>query len=670
MCSISGAEGERAAEAAGALLLHSAQAGTLYRCLSTGDWHGIISIIVPQISTESSAVNPGSTYDVSRPVIESHVFEMSNRLKVVIYLLSGFISCILSNDPSGNVTIEKWSIEVLIIISRAIKEILFYLISAKGENYIGFTASESTQFSHRSTVSDKPDVKVALHVLSHFITSISLLENKRSDLVNACHMKESSSLDKNDDWKHKLSELEELLEVDDTGDWHLLNDQNVAAISLEDQESIIYDVQKDLLNTTAIIVSRAMIVGGGEASTLVWRSILATVEYVSSFSLGLKGRSKRDLLCRIVATVLECIIRTDRIDDDNPWKSVEICAATARLLDLVEEKQLLIVADEKRIHSKDSLSSDQIRLLFALLKCLESGRENTGWCQLVLPNPPSRRGSQDEILPVEPTINSLDTAKGHQTLLNLLRDRNTFKIKSKNNRFKVQYEFDAFEDDTQSDLKMFLTFQEKPPVFAASDSVSSSKMLLPILQPAFRVVLNALENISGSTIVLKNNEEVSLVSLLVPELCATITAALVGLAFSNARDMSLNILSKLRGCIIKKDREEDGPALSAFRSVFMTTVEEIRNRYVGERTKREHASKYAYKNGASDAIAYQYSSSSLNEAANASEVERLLIGDEAFQPLKQETDDFLIFPQDSADQEGTNINPKMSSMGWSYYKGE
>lgn len=663
LCSVSGAEGERAAESTGALLLHSAQTGTLHRCLSTGDWYGIIPILVPQLSTESSAVNPGSFYDESRPTIEPHIFDMSNRLKVVIYLLSGLTACILSNDPNGNVAIEKGSIEVLITITRTIKEILFYLISAKGEDYIGFTAIESTRRSQLLSSSEKTDVKVALHVVSHFITSIALLENKIVCLLNGLHTNDATALHENDDWKHKLSELEELLEADSTDDWHLLNDHKTAALSPEEQVSNLSGVQKDLLSTTGVIVSRAMIVGGGEASTLVWRSILATIESVSSYAFGLKGKIKVDLLCRIVATVLEYVLQ-DRVSDDNPWKSIEICAATARLLDLVEEKKLMNVSDEMITHKKKIVSSDQVRLLFVLLKCLESGRENTGWCQLELPKPPSRRESREETRDAQLIINNMDTIKDHQALINLLRDPKICEIKSRVNRWNVQYELDGWEEDIHC-----LPLRDKPRGFSPSDSASSSKMLLPILQPAFRVVLNALENIPGGTTVLKNKEQLSLVSLVVPELRATITAALVGLAFSNARDMSLYILSKLRRCIIIKDQEGDESALNSFRSVFLTTVEEIRNRYIGERTKREHASKYAYKDDASDIMNYQHSANSLHEAANASEVEGLLIGDDAFQPLKREAEDFLIFPHDSTDLEGSVSNSKRSSMGWSNYKG-
>jgi len=626
---------------------------------------------VPQISTESSAVSPGSFYDVSRPIIEPHIYEISNRLKVVIYLLSGLTTCILSKDPNGSIRLEKSSIEVLITMTRTMKEIIFYLISAKGNNFMGFSTNEYTRRNQRSTISAKPDVKVALNFVPHFVTTISLIESKIKDLENALHTNESSAVHENDDdWKHKFNELEELLEVDDTDDWHLLNDHNIAAISLEDQISILYDAQKDLLKITGVIVSRAMITGGGEASTLVWRSILGAIESASSFLIGLEGRGKVNLLCRIVATVLEFMLCTDEKSDGNPWKSIELCAATARLVDLVEEKQLLAVCDELTVHSKRGLRSDQIRLLFVLLKCLESGRENTGWCQLVLPNPPSRRGSQEENRDLQHLANNMDAIKDHQTLLNLLRDTNTFAIKSKFNRLNGDYELDSWEDDTRAELNKFLLpSQGKSSVFTLSDSLSSSKLLLPILQPAFRVVLNALDNISGKAVIIKNNEQVSLVSLLIPELRATITAALVGLAFSNARELSLNILSKLRSCMMLKDREEDKAALSAFRFVFMTTIEEIRNRYTGERSKRDKASKHAYQFDTSD-VANNYSDNSHHEAANASEVEGLLLGDNVLQPLEQDAEDFLIFPHDSGNQDSTNGISKRNNMGWSNYKGE
>lgn len=655
----------------GALILHSAQTGTLYRCLSTGDRYGIISILVPQISTESSAVNPGSFYDVSRPIVESHIYEMSNRLKVGIYLLSGLTACILSNDPSGSIGIEKSSVEVLITITRTIKNIIFYLISAKGNNFMGFSTNESTRRNQRSTVSAKTDVKVALNVVPQFVTTISLIESKIKDLTNALHTNKSSAIHENDDWKYKFNELEELLAVDDTDDWHLLNDHNIAPISVEDQMSILYDTQKDLLKITGVIVSRAMIIGGGEASTLVWRGILGAIESASSFVNGLEGRGKVNLLCRTVATVLEFMLCTDGKSDGNPWKSIELCAATARLVDLVEEKQLLAVYDELSAHAKRRLTSDQIRLLFVLLKCLESGRENNGWCQLVLPNPPSRRGSQEENRDVQQLANNMDVIKDHQTLLNLLRDTNTFAIKSKFNRLNGDYEFDSWEDDTRDELNsILLPSQGTSSVIELSASLSSSKMLLPILQPAFRVVLNALDNISGNSVIIKNKEQVSLVSLLVPELRATITAALVGLAFSNARELSLNILSTLRTCIVSKDREGDKPVLSAYRLVFMTTVEEIRNRYTGERSKRDQASKHAYQFDTSGDATNKYPDNSHHEAANASEVEGLLLGDNLFQPLEQDTADLLIFPHDGGNEDSINGISKKNNMGWSNYRGE
>ena len=119
-----------------------------------------------------------------------------------------------------------------------------------------------------------------------------------------------------------------------------------------------------------------------------------------------------------------------------------------------------------------------------------------------------------------------------------------------------------------------------------------------------------------------------------------------------------------------KDREEDKAALSAFRFVLMTTIEEIRNRYTGERSKRDKASKHAYQFDSSDDVANKYSDNSHHEAANASEVEGLLLGDNVLQPLEQDAEDFLIFPHDSGNKDSTNGISKRNNMGWSNYNGE
>ena len=117
----------------------------------------------------------------------------------------------------------------------------------------------------------------------------------------------------------------------------------------------------------------------------------------------------------------------------------------------------------------------------------------------------------------------------------------------------------------------------------------------------------------------------SLLSIIIEELSSTLTAVIVGLAFSNARDVCLNTLSIRRKGIMVKEKADDLAVAAKYRTMFMVTVNEMKIRYTGERRKREMAQLKAYDDN-SQSTTSQDQSAREREAANANLVENLLLG--------------------------------------------
>lgn len=374
--------------------------------------------------------------------------------------------------------------------------------------------------------------------------------------------------------------------------------------------------QRMVLNALTDIVTSAMRHGGGDGSTLVWRSIVATLNdsvlygAVSTLpkdddpeeeeaknvvdgdntkeavkALPISSEDKDDalaqnVLCRLVAIVLTKSQRRSHAWE--LWSQIK-SSAISKLCNLIEEKELLQKPLGESVNVGSSgYSRDQILLTCALLDVMAYGREVTGWCQLILPTPPAMEHENSEV------TRAMSSTKGWSSFM--------------------------------------------PP---ESPSASSSS-LLPVLRPTLRVVIACLGSIDSSSEILIPQEKTfsgptssetadvtmkkeSLLLYVVSELTHTLTAAIVGLSFPNARDVALNSLACLRRAILNYQNSNDTAGVEACSSLFVLIVEEIRVRYEGERRLREKALFDAYDDDGD-------TPGSKFDADASAEVERLILG--------------------------------------------
>ena len=366
----------------------------------------ILRIVIAPFPTSTSAVPPGSYFDPTRSKVEAHRDDLSHRLKSTIYLIGGLTAALLSQK--GNMEehphLDRETTDTLSTLVNGLKAIACYLLE-NNHSIIGNPLAEARRQRRvvaSTGIVDKPDVKAALELVPPLVIAIVLFEDK-------------------------MEKMRRRQRTADLDSWDFVEEG--ADPSADEQMSVLTVCQEELSNLAGVLVARAMLAGGGEASTLVWRAIISSFDSaMSNSTLGNQSVTdnadstqdeeqeessattqpesssvmRTNLLCRLTAIVLNLIVLRRRPGRSNPWESVELCSSTARLCDFVEEKKLLQVScsDKSTLEGADfhhgnyqRLTLDQVLLLCALLNLLETGRENTGWCQLVLPNPPTPQSS-------------------------------------------------------------------------------------------------------------------------------------------------------------------------------------------------------------------------------------------------------------------------------------
>ncbi|KAI2508611.1 Beige/BEACH domain [Fragilaria crotonensis] len=326
--------------------------------------------------------------------------------------------------------------------------------------------------------------------------------------------------------------------------------------------------------------------------------------------------------------------------------SAPLCGAVARVCDMIEEKDLLKRPSDGSPHSRD-----QILLEAALVDLLSYGREMTGWCQLTLPAPPepNLQLAQGGSLEVPEETVFFDGAESLD-----MTDVGGGIVEGPS----------GVEDALDGGRQYFV-----PPQVPGA----SSKVMLPILQPAFRVAMASLGSIDPAMRILipsaineaKDTDSFQTMSLflhLVEELKLTLVAAIVGLSFPSARDVALHGMTSLRH--ILSEQPIDGSDANAIMSeLFASLVEEIRARYEGERRRREQALFDAYDDEGE---------SGDDEAESSQEVERMILGGDLIPSADKATvldgaEDFVMFHETYENM--FNAKPGNAHLGWDQYKG-
>ncbi|KAL7500214.1 hypothetical protein ACHAWT_008212 [Skeletonema menzelii] len=421
------------------------------------------------------------------------------------------------------------------------------------------------------------------------------------------------------------------------------------------------------------LVAQAMKYGGGEASTTVWRVVVSASTENDECSLpgitevnnvGCKEKSGEDngeptkesetkqlskpTLCHLTALVLSKFARHhDRHSSSHrsPW-NLETCSAVARLMDLVEEKQLLSGPDQMRgsiddsdrvsISSKETTSVsrkysiDQVRLLKSLLEVMESGRESGGWAQI---EAMSKGGNTPQI------------GEGNSTT-----------------------------DDQNGNEKAADAHVKRPGSIKNSEN---SKLLLPILQSCLRTVIPCMGMVRSEAVVISSSSGSSaatsvLLELISTELHLSLESAISGLAFPVSRDIFMSAAASLRRSIAFHKTSKDAKAVMICCNLFLAVVDAMRIRYLNERSRIQKASFGVYEDDnetptSQDNKGESDGSNGGKEGMNSQLVEKLILGEDIL-PSGSADADFVAFPGDENIGDESN-NSVTSSMGWSHYKG-
>lgn len=443
------------------------------------------------------------------------------------------------------------------------------------------------------------------------------------------------------------------------------------------EQSVFDDLcscQDMALYAVSRLVAQAMKYGGGEASTAVWRNIVASLsgdglsppvqklEDKKSVVLLLVsplksvGTLSKSTLCHLAALVLSKFARhhDHRLDTyRSPW-NLETCSAVARLMDLVEEKKLLSHPEKSNRRGSNAnmdpsgprkYGIDQVRLLKALLEVMASGRESGGWSQI------ESSKSQKEDSKAKP---GEDSKKNDST---------------KNGALEKAQPHSNYDLYHQSSSKK-------------SEGHSNSKLLLPILQSCLRIIIESVGIIRSEAVVItaaatgKTPSTAKLLELVSIELDQSLTAAIVGLAFPVSRDIFMNATASLSHSISHHQNVGDQRAVVFCSNLLLAIVKAMRVRYMGECARKEKATFDAYEedvptnnndSGKSETQIEppENNSKDRNEGHHSEVIEKLILGETI---VPKNDADFVAFPGD-ANHNGDPANPIVSPMGWSHYKG-
>ncbi len=607
--SIAGPEGTASTKSMASLLLASGLAGSLQGVLEHSGRTYVGNLFLPD---PSMAMTVASTL---RRDGWSYSELLSDRLAIMMPIFPSMVVSLLQTPTnSNNHTIEQNASNLMLPSEPSLRVMTELITAVGGSFYRIFGVGWRHNNSRSAAEDDSLEFKTAKTYVPHFLVATMMFEH---DILKLKH----KALAPTEESSSTITILQTPVMAQkgaDDGSWvevsHSATHQEAflseSSVSMPEEGpkgpkkcvSVLESCQKSVLTTMTELVCNAMKVGGGEASTLLWRSVLGTLKEVESYKLGDSIESppsrisKKDecntvtknVLCRLLATVLmRCLKR------EYQWElwSMPLSLAISRLCLLIEEKELLRFP--MGIESEKRYSNDQILLLCALLDVLKYGRELTGWCQLILPVPPGLEGNMSE------------------------------------------------------------------------SPVQAAKVMLPVLQPCLRVVLDCVINMKPKiNIVIPNPTEkqsidsstediealVDLLEHVVEELRHSLMAAVVGLAFATARDVALHAMAILRNTIqsYKASSFEKGVGLCT--SLICMTAEEIRVRYEGERRRRETALIDAY----DDHDDAQRSESI--EDSNA--IENLILGDGIIPSLSQEPPGITTAPSEEEISFGANAKPQ------------
>jgi hypothetical protein len=620
VATIAGPEGVIASKSLGSLLLASSLAGSLHGALHGADKLVVSNLIMPPPAMALTVAA------MSRRNEWSYTDLLADRLQVMMPVLPGLVVSLVSHpwdvaNDKGKQEIDKKALDVLVELITAVGGSFYRVFGGMTHSAVGGSRNKK-----QSRLVDSTAVQAAKNYIQHLLVVAVILENHIKLRTDS----EKSAVDilKVPAMVQKRADDGSWVEVSSTVSENFLSEGGVQILHGESTLEYLEACQKSVLTAISELMSNAMRSGGGEASTMLWRSVLLTLQESKSYASENDGeKSKIDktaynVLCRLSAMVLiKCLKR------DYQWEvwSSGLSSAVSRLCLLIEERELLMTP----LGKEKTYTTDQVLLLCALLNVLAYGRDTTGWCQLILPTPP------------------LEASKQGKNPEEELRGR-------------------------------------------GDSAPAASRLLLPVLQPSLRCILgyigsqdsslqinipkpsvqkSAMKSKAVSVYEIEN--VVGLLDHVVEELKETLTAAIVGMSFANSRDVGLHALATLRRAMGNYRNAADDHGLDLCTSLFNTVVEEMQVRYEGERRRRETALFDAYEEEEEGARE--------DAAAGSQTVERMMLGgaiakmrnsieevDFMATGKKGGNQDFVIFDDSLGSKTAANYHPRMK---WSRYEG-
>ena len=249
----------------------------------------------------------------------------------------------------------------------------------------------------------------------------------------------------------------------------------IASLISDDDEEMQSKMQSLLLGSASNLIWQGMAVGGGEASTTLWRMVL-------------RHCPNKQIMSQLVISVLQIILNSN-----NNWNNPKICAATARLMDMIEENKL---------HQNNP------KLAAIIVQILKSGRAVAGWSSSQWINNNNNNNNNNN------SSNAADLNTIRNTSPNLL-DSNA-----------------SASSFPSSPSELYQRYRTK-----SDESTSTTPMLLPVLQPCLRMLLQIVF-VSPTNI----NE------IWLEELQLSVTASMIGLYWEAARDVCLEALYRASIC--------------------------------------------------------------------------------------------------------------------------
>ena len=578
VATIAGPGGVIAAKSLGSLMLASGLAGSLRGALDEADKSIMTNMLLPP---PSMALTLAAS---SRKSEWSYTDLLSERLQIMMPLLPGLVVSLVSHPSDAEKSDNKT------MSSKSLTSLTELITSVGGSFYRvfgGLTHSAgSPSHGKRNRSVDNAAVATAKVYIPHLLVVAIILENhielRKRPQGDAVPILETPAM------VQTGAEDGSWVEVSSTVNDSFLSDgvvklpEGVGSDTVEAVVEVLQANQNSVLTTISELMSNAMKAGGGEVSTHLWRNLLVTVSESASYAArefnSKEENPAHNVLCRLTAMVLnKCLKR------DYQWEvwQAATSSAVSRLCLLIEEKELLA----RPLRSENRYTDDQVLLLCTMLSILSYGRDTTGWCQLILPSPP---------LP--------SPGPG---------DSKSFGRKEKGN----------------------------------DSAPASSKLMLPVLQPSLRVAEEVIGRLHSdiqikapapSTQANSESDDSQVASLLdhvLDELRQSLTAAIVGLSFPNARDVALHSMATVRRALKSYENSSDVKGLELCTGLLCMVSEEIRVRYEGERRRRETALFDAYeededgdKKARSDA------------AAQSQEIENMILGGDLLSESQREKD--------------------------------